>query len=170
MQIHLSGSSRLRLSSTWFCNAKQSSSVWDLHKMAAQSITLLDAAAWKLLTSVQQHQACSQVYASYALYFLKWSCARVCRFIAALNVNQTTGPPNDNDWTWGRAFIDQNSTWQAFFPKAGVEWNVSRLVAPANFSILGGNLRSGDSGMQACWLDQIASHAAWQMLLQVHVP
>lgn len=66
-----------------------------------------------------------------------------------MNINQTTGPTDDDDWTWGRAFVDQNSTWQAFFSKHGVEWNVSRLVAPANFSIVGGKMRTGGSGEQA---------------------
>ena len=62
-----------------------------------------------------------------------------CRFTAVLNKDQVVGRPlQDQDaWTFGRAYVS-NQTWLAMFPKDGFEYRASLLVAPANFSILGG--------------------------------
>ena len=64
----------------------------------------------------------------------------LCRYVAVLQTNQTTGRQVTSNaaWALGRAYVDPTSTtWQAVFPKNGVEWNTSRLVSPSTFSILG---------------------------------
>ena len=71
------------------------------------------------------------------------------RYIAVLQTNQTVGRPLSNNagWTLGRAYIDvASATWTAVFPKDGVEWNTSHLVAPAQFSILGHGDYVDDNG------------------------
>lgn len=64
-----------------------------------------------------------------------------------LQQNQTAGRrlPSDGTWSFGRAWLGQAQTWQAMFTDGELEWNASRLVAPADFHVLGYNT-SGKSG------------------------
>lgn len=62
-----------------------------------------------------------------------------CRFVAFLQQDQTIGRrlPSEGAWSFGRAWLGQGQTWQAVFADDELEWNVSRLVAPADFYVLG---------------------------------
>ena len=71
-----------------------------------------------------------------------------CRFPAILNKDQAVGRPiqRPDSWTLGRAYVI-NQTWMAVFPKDGAEYRASLLLAPANFSILGGTRDRFGHGM-----------------------
>ena len=75
-----------------------------------------------------------------------------CRFMAVLKKDQALGRPihGQDSWTFGRAYVS-NQTWIALFPKDGYEYRASLLVAPANFSILGGIPDTSDHGKLQGW-------------------
>ncbi|KAK9868644.1 hypothetical protein WJX84_010627 [Apatococcus fuscideae] len=73
-------------------------------------------------------------------------------------------------WTFGQAWVDSNQLWNAVFSQNGVKWNTTRLVAPAQFYVVG-LVNSNTSGLEprGVYDDQhffVYGSASWQANLK----